>query len=87
MLQCSLTRLASYLLLCSRYMLQVLSPPESLVHLRQDDAALGPTDCLVGLLRAQSTVSAMVTLPAPEQGRAQWPHLELMKRYSRSRGM
>jgi hypothetical protein len=47
---------------------QVLSPPESLTHLRQDDAALAPTDCLVGLLRAQSTVSAMVTLPAPDQG-------------------
>ncbi|KAL6750437.1 hypothetical protein V8C86DRAFT_850378 [Haematococcus lacustris] len=44
--------------------LQVLVPPDSLGPPRREDARLPLGSCLVALLRAHSTVTAMVTLPA-----------------------
>lgn len=49
--------------------LQVITPPTSLAHLRDSDtAAIKPTSLLVGLLRAQSVITAMVTAPCTDAG-------------------
>ena len=48
--------------------LQLLHMPVTLNHLRTDSVTIPPLSLLLGLLRIQSTVTAMVTLPAVNSG-------------------
>eukprot|EP00967_Tisochrysis_lutea_P002956 scaffold3575_cov17-Tisochrysis_lutea.AAC.1 len=48
--------------------LQLLQMPQSLNHLRADDALIPPISLLHGLLRVQSPITAMLTMPIMTAG-------------------